>query len=96
VSSGGHPTPELADDFDDLLSSVAHDLRTPISVIVGYAELMRMRDNPDVRREAIERIEEAGQRLYALIEELFLGATIAVEDGVPVLRVPLAAGGSRS
>ena len=39
-------------------------------MIVGYAELLRMRDDPVVRREAPERILEAAERLSRGLDDL--------------------------
>lgn len=47
-----------------------HDLRTPLAVIIGYAELLETRDDPETRIEAPKRIREAAERLEALIETL--------------------------
>jgi signal transduction histidine kinase len=58
------------DDRDALWSALAHDLKTPLSVIVGYAELLRSRDDEATRREAPERILEAAERLRREIDAL--------------------------
>jgi CheY-like chemotaxis protein len=58
------------DDRDALRSALAHDLKTPLSVIVGYAELLRARDDEATRREAPERILEAAERLRLEIDAL--------------------------
>lgn len=58
------------DDRDALRSALAHDLKTPLSVIVGYAELLRARDDETTRREAPERILEAAERLGLEIDAL--------------------------
>jgi signal transduction histidine kinase len=54
------------DDRDAL----AHDLKSSLSVIVGYAELLRARDDETIRREAPERILEAAERLGLEIDAL--------------------------
>jgi CheY-like chemotaxis protein len=59
-----------AADRDALRSALAHDLKTPLSVIVGYAELLRARDDEATRREAPERILEAAERLRREIDAL--------------------------
>ena len=51
-----------------------HELRTPLSVIVGYAELVVMRgDEPELRREASARILEAAGQLSETLDALEAG-----------------------
>ena len=61
---------DQADELDRLLSTISHELRTPLSVIIGYAELLRIRDDEQTRREAPVRIQEAAERLSAVIEDI--------------------------
>lgn len=49
---------------------LAHELRNPLAVIVGYAELLKLRDDDRTRREAAEAILEAAKRLSGLLDEL--------------------------
>ena len=62
MTTGG----EARVDRDALL----HELRTPLAVINGYAELLAVRDDEATRREAAARIAEAAARLGALVEDL--------------------------
>ncbi len=67
----GQPVPARTDTLDEeLLSEFAHDFKTPLGLIAGYAELLRFRDDPETSREAPIRIEEASQRLDAAIDDL--------------------------
>ena len=66
MSSGGIPEEDL--------SSLAHELNTPISVIVGYAELLENRSNETTTREAATQIKEAAERLRATVDELLAEA----------------------
>ena len=51
-----------------------HELRTPLSVIVGYAELLVARgDEPELRREASARILEAAEQLSETLDALEAG-----------------------
>ena len=74
---------ELEDFLDYLSSTVAHELRTPLAVIAGYAELLRTRDNDETRREAPRRIQEAAERLLGLIDDIVTAS--AIESGAVVL-----------
>lgn len=73
----------LGDERDEALSKLAHDLKTPLTAINGFAELLQARDDEHTRREATARILEASGRLSAAIDRL-LGA-IAETDLVEVL-----------
>jgi len=50
-------------------AALAHDLKTPITVIVGYAELLAIRDDEETRTRAVEQILAAAQRLSAAVDE---------------------------
>jgi len=53
------------------LSSVSHDIRTPMNAIIGFLSLMQDEaDNPDLVREYIQRIDAASQHLLGLINDV--------------------------
>ncbi len=53
------------------LSSVSHDIRTPMNAIIGFLSLMQEEaDNPDVVREYIQRIDAASKHLLGLINDV--------------------------
>ncbi len=53
------------------LSSVSHDIRTPMNAIIGFLFLMREEaDNPDMVREYIQRIDTASKHLLGLINDV--------------------------
>lgn len=59
---------------DELMSVVSHDLRTPLTSIVGYLELLRQdldQLNPE-QSSFFEAIERNAERLQALVEHLLL------------------------
>lgn len=55
---------------DEQRAVLAHGLKTPIAVIVGYAELLASRDDEETRREAAEQILTAARRLSREIDDL--------------------------
>jgi len=53
------------------LSSVSHDIRTPMNAIIGFLALMQDEvDHPDVVREYIQRIDAASKHLLGLINDV--------------------------
>ncbi len=55
-----------------LLSRVSHELRTPLNAVIGFSQLLLMRDEalPDDGRRQVALIQEAGQHLLALVDEV--------------------------
>ncbi len=53
------------------LSSVSHDIRTPMNAIIGFVELLRNEaENPSRVREYVQRIDAASQHLLGLINDV--------------------------
>ena len=61
------------------LSSLAHEFKTPLAVIVGFAELLGARDDERTRLEAAKRIMEASERLGDALDDLLSG--VAADKG---------------
>lgn len=65
-----------------LLTHVSHDLRTPLTSLLGYAEALRR--DPDLmdreREEYLSVIEEKARRLTALINDIFDLAKLEAGD----------------
>jgi len=53
-----------------LQPSLVHDLKTALSMIVGFAELLETRDDAETRAEATRGIVEAAARLRGLVESI--------------------------
>jgi two-component system sensor histidine kinase KdpD len=71
-----------------LLSSVSHDLRTPLSVITGAASALVESDatlNPGSRRDLAQTIQEEAQRLNRLVRNL-LDMTRLAAGGLQVTK----------
>jgi signal transduction histidine kinase len=56
-------------DRDDEYSALAHELKTPLAVIIGFAELLAARDDERTREEATKRILEASSRLSDALDD---------------------------
>ena len=61
---------------DEILSALAHDLKTPISVIVGYAELIEKRSAEAKTREAAGIIREMAEELRSAVDALLRDARV--------------------
>jgi signal transduction histidine kinase len=66
------------------ISTISHELKTPVAIIKGYAGTLRRTDanwNPDVIRDGLEVIEDEADRLTGLIEDLLTASRIHAERG---------------
>jgi len=69
----------LSQEKTDFLGIAAHDLKNPLTVIIGSAELLKLNVPPDQAAKLSENIVGAGQRMFQLIKDL-LDAN-AIEQG---------------
>ena len=63
---------------DVLLAAVAHELRGPLTVILGWTRMLRHGDSADIDR-GLELIERAATNQHLLIEELLDVSRIATQ-----------------
>lgn len=76
-------------ELDAFAHTVAHDLRNPIALIIGYAEVARMELNPEVNsslHKYLSVILQHAAKASTIIDELLLLATVRTEE-VPMERV---------
>lgn len=56
----------------ELITNVSHDLKTPLTAIITYVDLLKDESlTPEQRREYIDTLERKSVRLKVLIEDLF-------------------------
>ncbi|MDW7674686.1 MAG: HAMP domain-containing sensor histidine kinase [Bacillota bacterium] len=56
----------------ELISNVSHDLKTPLTSIINYVDLLKKEDTTAERqKEYIDILDQKSQRLKVLIEDLF-------------------------
>ena len=56
--------------MSDLLANVSHDLKTPLTMIKAYAEMIRDIDDTDKRKENLDIIIDQTDRLNILVNDL--------------------------
>jgi signal transduction histidine kinase len=63
---------ELSDSKTQFMSEVAHEIKTPLSVMIGYADILRYdADNlADEQREFAAAIEKSARQMAVLIDDL--------------------------
>ncbi|MET0425536.1 MAG: GAF domain-containing sensor histidine kinase [Actinoplanes sp.] len=59
---------------EELVASVTHELRTPVTTIQGYLEMLTEDDTLSEYRAMIEPIRRNGDRLVRMVEHLLAGA----------------------
>ena len=56
---------------DEMLSSVSHEMRTPLTAILGYTELLlNAKVKPEQRQQFLKTIYREGERLRELVDDL--------------------------
>lgn len=79
---------------DEMLSAISHEMRTPLTAILGFAEFMLEHEVPiDQQRDCLGMIAKEGARLKELIDNLLLLQRLRAGYGVlefkPVAVLPL-------
>ncbi len=61
-----------------MLSNISHDIRTPLTVILGYLEIIRL--NGGEQRELIDKVEARAKAVSDLVEQFFTLAKLEAGD----------------
>ncbi|WP_432824999.1 GAF domain-containing sensor histidine kinase [Dactylosporangium sp. CA-092794] len=73
---------------EDLVATISHELRTPVTAIQGYLELLAEDELPDGCHRLVEPIQRNGRRLVGMVEHLLTGARPAGAP-LPLHRTPV-------
>ena len=64
-------------ELKEAVTNISHDLRTPLTAICGYLELLETEEMTDNTRRYVEQIANRTEALKVLIEELFRYSVIS-------------------
>ena len=64
-------------ELKEAVTNISHDLRTPLTAICGYLELLETEEMTDNTRRYLEQISNRTEALKALTEELFRYSVIS-------------------
>ena len=65
---------------EDLLDLVGHELRSPLTSVLGYAQLLSAQSLTAEQHRYVDVIERNGRRLLRSIDELLVGARLATQE----------------
>lgn len=60
-----------------MLSNISHDIKTPLTVILGYLEIMRLSDCEDA---TLQKVEARAKQMMELIDQFFTLAKLEAGD----------------
>lgn len=67
----------------ELITNVSHDIRTPLTSLITYTDLLKTETDPMKIQEYIEILEQKSKRLQVLTDDLFAAAKASSGD-IPV------------
>lgn len=67
----------------ELITNVSHDIRTPLTSIITYVDLLKLEKDPDLIAEYIDVLDQKSKRLKLLTDDLFEAAK-ASSGSMPV------------
>ena len=60
-----------------MLANISHDIKTPLTVILGYLEILRLENRED---ETLQKVETKAKQVLELLDEFFTLATLEAGD----------------
>lgn len=69
----------------DLITALSHDLRTPLTILTGYLEVLRLGRNPSMQEEYLSRCIQKTEDIKELTDRMFEYALVFEENETPQL-----------
>ncbi len=67
----------------DLITALSHDLRTPLTILNGYLEVLKLGRNPRTQEEYLDRCLKKTEDIKELTDRMFEYALVAEETETP-------------
>lgn len=67
----------------DLITALSHDLRTPLTILNGYLEVIKLKKNPKLEEEYLERCLKKTKDIKELTDRMFEYALVSEEKEMP-------------
>lgn len=67
----------------ELITNVSHDIRTPLTSIITYVDLLKQEEDPGKAKDYVEVLDQKAKRLKGLTDDLFDAAKASSGD-IPV------------
>ncbi|AZO93412.1 HAMP domain-containing sensor histidine kinase [Halocella sp. SP3-1] len=64
----------------DFYNNMTHEIRTPLTTILGYADIIKRVDSRESREECLRYIESEGKRLLRMINELLKSSKLNLHN----------------
>lgn len=69
----------------DLITALSHDLRTPLTILNGYLEVLKLKRSPDMQEEYLNRCLQKTADIKEMTDRMFEYALVSEEDETPDL-----------
>lgn len=67
----------------DLITALSHDLRTPLTILNGYLEVLKLKRNPQAQEDYLDRCLKKTEDIKELTDRMFEYALVAEETETP-------------
>lgn len=69
------------EELKEMIANISHDLRTPLTSIVGYIQMLKLKCKSDAKNiEYLNRVENKARDLEAMLEEFFTLSVMQSSD----------------
>ena len=55
----------------ELVSNVSHDIKTPLTSIISYVDLLKQEDLPENLKDYVKILDDKAQRLNEMVQDVF-------------------------